>query len=132
MLPGRSAEDERLRIAEIRKRADDEWYKSRSWGERAAFGLIGSVAVAVIVLFLLPRLYPVVPVVAYLAWLYAFVRFLWHVERSARWRRQAPTAAYRRLHPLVRFAADWPVPVALGGLALIALVTIELINLSGR
>jgi hypothetical protein len=132
MVRGKRADDERLRIAEIRKRADDEWDRSRLWGARAAFGVIGSQAVLVIVLFLLPRLYPVVPLVAFLAWLYVFVRYLWHLERSARWRRQAPTAAYRRLHPLVRFAADWPVPVALGGLFLLSLGTIALINLSGR
>ena len=129
---GKSAGEHPLRVAEIRKRADDEWYKSRVWGERAAFGVIGAQAVLVFVLFVLPRLYPVVPAVAFLAAVYAFVRYLWHLERSARWRRQAPTAAWRRLHPLMRFQADYPVPVGLGGVALLALVTIVLIDLSGR
>lgn len=132
MVRGNTADDERLRIAEIRRRADDEWDRSLVWGARAAFGVIGSQAVLVFVLFLVPRLYPVVPLVAFLAEVYFIVRYMWHLERSARWRRQAPPAAYRRLHPLLRFQADWPVPVILGGLALMALVAIWLINLSGR
>lgn len=132
MGPGKGADDERRRIAEITRRADDEWDRSLVWGARAAFGLIGSWAVLVIVLFLLPRLYPVVPLTAFVAWLYVFVGYLWHLERSARWRRQAPPAAYRRLHPLVRFQADWPVPVILGGLLVISMVTIGLIRLSGH
>lgn len=132
MLGGTKAEKHRLPIAEIRKRADEEWDRTLVWGARAAFGVIGSQAVLVTVLFVLPRLYPIVPAVGFLGAVYAFVRFLWHAERSARWRRQAPPAAYRRLHPLVRFAADWPAPVILGGLALLASVTIGVISLTGH
>ena len=126
-----SASEHERRIAEIRKRADDEWDKSLIWGARAAFGVIGQQALLVFVLYVAPRLYPVVPGVSFLILLYVFVRFMWHLERSAHWRRQAPPAAYRRLHPVIRFQADWPVPVIVGGIVLLSLIAIEVVNLSG-